>query len=178
MTKLIGLFGVSGVGKTRLAAEVAERLPGVLHLQASQLLKQALGQSGEALRTSSSNTVEDNQLVLPRAFAAALASAPHGSVVIDAHSVIDTDEGYVDVPLAAIAPLGLTHILFLEADPDEIFRRRAGDARKRPERSAEQLGDYQNHAERTCRYYACELGLPYIALTATDAAVELERILR
>jgi hypothetical protein len=44
--KVIGVFGLSGVGKTRLIKAATEGLDGVLHVQASTLIKQGLADVG------------------------------------------------------------------------------------------------------------------------------------
>lgn len=180
MALVLGLFGISGVGKTRLASLLAAREPRLLHLQASSLLRAHLNRSAEALRTDAPGKVVDNQGSLASAFAAARLRRERDDVILDAHSVIDTEDGLVDVPVAAIAPLGLTALAFLRAPPDQILRRRAKDSRQRPARSEYQLAEYQERALHVCQGYARDLDLPLEVLSGadhSDAAEQVERLI-
>ena len=114
---MIGLFGLSGVGKTRFASELVAREPRILHLQASALLRKASGLLDEELRTADRDAMHANQKALADALQEARAGRRERPVLIDAHSVIDNDVDLLDVPFEAIRPLGIGHYLFVRADP-------------------------------------------------------------
>ena len=90
---VIGVFGISGVGKSWLVSEVAARIPGCLHLQGSALIKQGLADpsvSSEELRCSGSNRIVANQRILVAMFDRALSEHTGGLVLFDGHLLVDS----------------------------------------------------------------------------------------
>lgn len=158
---VVAMFGLSGVGKGWIARQVCARHPMVLHLEASALLRAALNQSGEALRTAAEDVMADNQRRLAAAFASARAAEPDRPVLFDGHSVIDNDAGLVDIPAAVIAPLRPDHIVFVADTGAAIASRRAADTRHRPLRTADDLGQHQARALAMAESYAVTLSVPF-----------------
>lgn len=150
----VGLFGISGVGKSHLGRRIAAARPDVLHLVASALLKDAHQATGEALRTASADAVTSNQNVLADMVNQVATRRPHDAIVLDAHSVIDNDAGLVPVPYEAIEPIGLSAFLFLRDDPAAIVERRRDPSRRRPNRSVAELATQQELAQKLCADYA------------------------
>lgn len=165
---VVGLFGVSGVGKTWLASKILEASPEVLHLQASALLRRAHGVDGETLRTATRDDLHSNQSMLATAVAKARLGREAKPVLIDAHSVIDNDIELVEVPFEAIAPIGIAHYLFLAADPEVIVQRRFGAERSRPARAAAVLATHQLRAADVCQTYASRSGQPFTLLDSSE----------
>lgn len=56
--RVVAMFGLSGVGKGGLAGQVRTVRPDVLHLEASALMRAAMGASGEAPRTAAAGAVQ------------------------------------------------------------------------------------------------------------------------
>ncbi|WP_454762322.1 AAA family ATPase [Caulobacter segnis] len=162
------MFGLSGVGKGWLAGQVRTVRPDVLHLEASALMRAAMGASGEALRTAAAGVVQDNQSRLVVAFVAARAGRLDRPVLFDGHSVIDNDHDLVEIPAAAIAALGACAIVFISGDPEVIRRRRLEDARTRPDRSAATLAHHQEQARAVARGFAQHTGVDFVEINAGD----------
>lgn len=158
---VVAMFGLSGVGKGWMARQVCARHPVVLHLEASALLRVALDQTGETLRTAAEAVMADNQRCLTAAFASARAREPDRPVLFDGHSVIDNDAGLVDIPVAVIAPLRPDHIVFVTDSGTAIAARRLADTRHRPSRSADDLDRHQARALTLARSYAAALSIPF-----------------
>lgn len=79
---VIGVFGISGVAKSRLVGEVTARIPGSLHLQGSALIKQGLADptvSSEELRQASGDRIIARQRILIAMFSRAIAKHPSSS---------------------------------------------------------------------------------------------------
>ncbi len=169
---VVGLFGLSGVGKTRYAKEVVAREPRVLHLQASELLRRASGLDDEELRTARRDRLVANQGALAAALHEARAGRRDRPVLIDAHSVIDNDVELVDVPFEAIDPLRINAFVFLHAAPELIVARRSRSDRLRPFRSAETLAEHQRRALHACREYAARSGASLTIVEAVDGPVD------
>jgi adenylate kinase len=174
---VLGLFGISGVGKSYLSAKLVRQFPDLLHLQASQLLRTAHASSGETLRTANADTIAQNQIALGDAFNSARKGQEHKSVILDAHSVIDNDKGLVAIHVDAIRPLSLTHILFVSATPEVIIQRRAGDDRARPVRSLQQIAEYQEKALLVSLQYSRDLEVPFLQST-TDEEEKISNFVR
>lgn len=163
MTRRVALLGLSGVGKSTLIGQVAERTP-LLHLQASSLIKAEqqhrakTPDTSEALRTG---PVLDNQALMIAAFDR-LTRATTLPVVFDGHSLIDGRDGLLEIPSSVFSALGLDAIGFLDADPAAIFERRCRDAgRERPARDAATLAHHQGLAEAAARRIANDIGRPF-----------------
>lgn len=174
---VVGLFGLSGVGKTRYAQEVVARQPSVLHLQASDLLRRASGLNNEDLRTAQRDRLVANQDTLAAALYEARAGRRDRPVLIDAHSVIDNDVELVDVPFEAVEPLFIDAFVFLRADPELIVARRSRSDRVRPHRSAEALAEHQRRALDVCGQYASRSGAPLTIVEVMDGPVDASAVI-
>ena len=161
---VIGVFGISGVGKSRLVGEVAARNPGTLHLQGSALIKQGLADpfvSSEELQRASGDSIIANQRILIAMFNRAIAKPPSSLVLFDGHLLIDTEAELVEVPQAVIAALRLAVLVHVEADPLLIAERRKADMeRQRPLRDIDTLAAHQARSRRLCQNFALWLGIP------------------
>ena len=103
---VIGVFGISGVGKSWLVAKVASCLPGTLHLQGSTLIKQGLADpsvSSEMLRLASGDHIIANQQILVAMFNRVIAAHPSNLVLFDGHLLIDTAAQMMEIPQAVIS---------------------------------------------------------------------------
>ncbi|WP_167480912.1 ATP-binding protein [Mesorhizobium waimense] len=170
--RITAVFGISGVGKSRLIGQLAEQHD-IIRASASALMAEA--KSGQLARPVGSEelrtgNVVDNQAFLIAAFAA-LRLRESRDIVFDGHNVIDTDEGLVDIPFEVIEALHLTAIVVIVDDPFEIARRRQSDTgRSRPARTAENLANYQERVVSIARDYAARLSVPFITVRSGDAA--------
>lgn len=168
---VIGIFGISGVGKSWLCGVITSRQPKFLHLQASSLLRSALGMSGEQMRTASSSEIMMNQQALSTALLDARKGQEDRPVLLDAHSVIDNGIELVRIQPQDIQPLCLTKMLFVQEDPQIIERRRSMDTRNRPKRTSKELEIHQIEAESSCKAIATMLGiqLEFYQISELDA---------
>jgi adenylate kinase len=161
---VICVLGISGVGKSRLVAEVAARIPAALHLQGSALIKQGLADrnvSSEELRRSGGDTIIANQCILVEMFSRAVSEHNGNLVLFDGHLVIDTDAGLVELPQAVIGALRPKALVHLEAEPSLIASRRGADKeRKRPVRDVATLAAHQRLSRELCLAYAEGLRVP------------------
>ena len=173
------VFGVSGVGKTSLIAQVLPRLTDALTWQAGEIIGEARQTSDpEYLRTLPSDKLEESQELLVKGFHARAGQRNGRLVLLDAHAVIDTEHGLFDIAASIIArlePIGLIHI---EDDPAQILeRRRLHAGRPRPSRTVEQLALYQDRSLGRCEHLARELALQLQRVISGDGE-RLERAVR
>ena len=159
--QIIGVFGISGVGKSTLIAEAQKIAPNSLHIQASALIKRGLedrGINSEALRRRPGGQIRSHQDILLDSFWRTVQAQPHRLVVFDGHLVIDTDRELVEIPLEVIASLRPSLMVHLEDDAEKIGARRSQDRdRVRPVRSEEILEKHQRLSRRLCEAYAAAL---------------------
>jgi adenylate kinase len=157
---VIGVFGISGVGKGTLIAEARKIAPDSLHLQASALIKRGLDDpeiDSDALRRRRGGQIRLNQDILVESFWLMVRAQPHRLVVFDGHLVIDTDRELVEIPLEIIASLRPSLMVHVE-DAEKIAARRFQDRdRVRPMRSEEVLQKHQRLSRKLCEAYASAL---------------------
>ena len=161
---VIGVFGISGVGKSWMIGEVAARIAGTLHLQGSALIKQGLADpsvSSEELRLARGDRVIANQRILIAMFKRLIAALPSSLVLFDGHLLIDTAAQMIEIPQAVIAALRPEFLVHVEAEPPLIAARRHGDtSRKRPTWDIDTLAAHQARSRELCQAYGRRLGIP------------------
>ena len=169
---IIGVFGVSGVGKSWLVSEVASRIPGCLHLQGSALIKQGLADpsvSSEELRRSGGDHIFANQRILVAMFERALSERPGSLVLFDGHLLVDTAAELIEVPQTVIGALHPALLIHVEADPWLIAARRQADpTRIRPARDFATLAMHQTRSRYLCQSYARFQSIPMHVVRSGD----------
>lgn len=178
--KVTAVFGISGVGKSRLIARFSEKHD-VFHAQASALMREARAAildrpvNSEELRTGK---VLDNQTLLVEAFDA-LRRRETRDIMFDGHNLIDTEQGFVEIPFDVIAALTPSVIAVIIDDPAAIATRRQADAdRARPNRTIDGLRVYQEQVLTIARRHAEALSVPFFevksgALADFEAAMAI-----
>jgi len=176
---VVAVVGISGVGKTTLVRELADRIP-IKHLQASALIKAEQARLGLSACTSEElrvGPVIDNQSLLVSGFRNAL-TVSDGAVVFDGHVMIDAGDRIIEVPDSVFADLGCDHIVVITEDPEIIARRRARDvARQRPVRSVSQISSQQHLSVEIAKRIAQSLGIPCTVIRSADPRT-LEQLIR
>jgi adenylate kinase len=169
VSKLVCVFGISGVGKSTMLREYVRKHPGWTHIIASEVLAEATRQNAEALRTAERGRIESNQRLAVRNIQSLRAQYPACNVALDAHCVIDNGQELVRVPVTAIQELQPASLICIWDDAVRILERRLLEVNKlRPTRSAQQLEEYQTAVILTCEDYGESLGLDLARVRAGD----------
>jgi adenylate kinase len=170
MVRVIGVFGLSGVGKSWLISRFVSANP-VAHVQASQLLREAKAAISGSVTTSEAlriGAVLDNQALLVRAFSAKIADAVQ-PIIFDGHCVVDNGSQLLEIPVEVIAALSVSGLIFVQSQPAAIVEQRLKDiTRTRPARSVEEIEFHQNRAMSVCAEYAKHLRLDLHVVHAGD----------
>jgi adenylate kinase len=164
--------GISGVGKTSLIQSTTVRFPVALRWRASEIIGETRGTTDpERLRALRPKDLQRSQELLIQGFRARRGLFPDKLVILDAHSVIDTDDGFFEVPVDVVSRLRPAGIIHVASRVDQIEARRTTDpARTRPKRSAIQLAEYQKRSKLACERYRDALGIPLIHVDSGDNA--------
>ncbi|MGH8143885.1 MAG: AAA family ATPase [Steroidobacteraceae bacterium] len=168
--RLILVCGVAGVGKTRLIKSTVERDPTRVVWSAGEIIGEARRiDHRDLLRTLPADELMHSQELLVRGIQARRVATPDAIVLLDGHSVIDTDQGLFDVPLDIVRRLAPMGVIYVSDRVEQILeRRRADAARARPERSLAQLSEYQDRSIARCRDYQKGLTIPLSVVTSGD----------
>ena len=170
MTKVVAVFGLSGVGKSWMISRYAATA-NVAHVQASQLMRTAKAAQVGMTVTSEDlrrGPVIENQTLLTDAFAKVLAVA-NKPIIFDGHCLVDVDDHLVEVPTDVVRRLQTAGIILVHASADEIVRRRETDTtRIRPLRTADDLAAQQHRCRSICASYAHKLALELVQVRAGD----------
>jgi adenylate kinase len=170
MTKVVLVFGVSGVGKSWMISRYAAQAK-VAHVQASQLMRDAkAAQIGNTVTSEDlrCGPVLDNQSLLIDAFIKVLATEAR-PIIFDGHCLVDAGEQLIEISVDVIRQLKPSGIVLVRAPAEEIVRRRESDvSRQRPTRTADALTVQQNRCVALCAAYAKELGIRFVQVDAGD----------
>ena len=174
------VFGISGVGKTRLIARAKDQLMPVLTWRASEMIGEARQISNsEDLRRLPVTELQASQELLVRGFTARRCANSDALVILDAHSVIDADGGLIEIAIDVVArlhPAGLIHVGDTAA---HIQRRRDADvARPRPVRNAAELEHYQERSLEMCRRYSEALQVPLVEVISGEEQAFIRAVRR
>ena len=170
--------GISGVGKTRLLNDVLKSLPSAVLWRASEIIGAARNVlDPETLRTLPATEILRSQALLIRGFEALRRAFPNTLVLLDAHSVIDADTGYIEIPVEVVRRFVLSGILHVSDEPARILKRRIADTeRVRPVRSLVHLVEYQLRSRAACEGYSAALNVPLIEVRSGEVEASTRAI--
>ena len=171
--RIIALTGVSGVGKSTLVEEL-QRVHRIQALCASDILaadgrQTSLLPHGARGRALGANTISINQEHLIAGFHDKRdPRAP--CVVLDCYVLIDAPTGYVGIDASVFFKLGITHIVMLVDDPEQITARRKLDGnRQRLRRTPQEISKYQDESLLQGARIALKLEIPLVVLPVARA---------
>ncbi|MGG5283497.1 AAA family ATPase [Pseudomonas viridiflava] len=144
----IGIFGLSGSGKTTLTSRLGRLHKRFVMISASSLIKNRGGvvQYDELGR----QRVFSNQSVLVDAYKEF--KLVHHDTMIELHSIIESEEGVIEIEPQVLRGLGLDLAFFLKLDPCSLSERRELDlTKKRKLSNALELKSLQERAIEICQ---------------------------
>ena len=161
MARTIAFVGLSGVGKSTLIRSLADRIE-LQHLSAGKLIGEERARLQEALNHDELRLADiaTNQQLLIDGFKRKRDN--HAAlVVLDGHTVIDTNLKLEAIPASVFKAIGIEAFIFLRADPAEILQRRISDTtRTRPMINVTEIAMHQAFAIEVTQACAGELSIP------------------
>lgn len=167
--RVVAFTGISGVGKTTFLRQLAQLID-FQHVTGGSLIaiaREVVAERRDAIRYAD---LDENQRHLVEGFA--LKRDPSANLVMmDGHVVIDDGEGLSKISSDVFGALGVSLVVHLESEPEQIAANREGDkSRSRPSYPASILEKHQ----ALSRAHACDvartLGVPFYIVTQNECA--------
>jgi len=124
------VVGIPGVGKSTVVDKFIVQFPGArLVTFGSVMLKEAKSKKWVKDRDQMRKLPVGKQKKLQKAAATAISRMREKVVVVDTHLFIRTNEGFwPGLPFEVVRALQPTHLVLVEASPEEVAKRRSADA--------------------------------------------------
>lgn len=169
---VIVVTGIPGVGKTTVMKQAAEGIDIKFVTFGSVMIDIAKEMGLVKDRDEMRKLTLDQQKDLQIRSAEKVASM--GDVILDTHCTVKTPKGYMPgLPEWVLKKLKPTAIVVVEADPDEIFNRRAKDAtRNRDPDSEEEIAEHQQINRAAAMSYATLTGATVKIVFNHDDAID------
>ena len=169
---VIVVTGIPGVGKTTVMKRAAEGLDMEFVTFGTVMIDIAKEMGLVKDRDEMRKLTLEQQKELQIRSAEKVASM--GNVILDTHCTVKTPKGYMPgLPEWVLKKLKPTAIVVVEADPDEIYNRRAKDAtRNRDPDSIEQIAEHQQINRSAAMAYATLTGATVKIVFNHDDAID------
>ena len=169
---VIVVTGIPGVGKTTVMKRAAEGMNikfvtfGTVMVEIAK--EMGLVQDRDDMRKLSLEQQKELQIKT------AERTAQLGDVIVDTHCTIKTPKGYMPgLPEWVIKKLNPQTIVIVEADPEEIYNRRAKDtSRNRDPDTIEQINEHQQINRAAAMAYAALTGAAVKIVFNHDNAID------
>ncbi len=158
------IAGLSAVGKTYVINRLLKQSDRFKHFSAGSLIKKRLDNTGhDKLRELDKNNILANQYLLVEQFNEELKGVDKNiKVLFDAHMIIDSEQGIIEVPYEVFEKINPSEFIFLYDEPFKIIERRTNDnSRKRPIRSPEEIKSQQKRSIHLAKEYAARMSIPF-----------------
>jgi adenylate kinase len=169
---VIVVTGIPGVGKTTVMKQAAEGIDIKFVTFGSVMIdiakEMGLVKDRDEMRKLTLEQQKDLQI------RSAEKVASMGDVILDTHCTVKTPKGYMPgLPEWVLKKLKPTAIVVVEADPDEVFNRRAKDAtRNRDPDSEEEIAEHQQINRAAAMSYATLTGATVKIVFNHDDAID------
>jgi len=170
---VIVVTGIPGAGSTTIVKSALERVE-LNYVNYGDVMFEIASEKGlVSHRDEIRKLPEDVQRNIQREAAEKIASMK-GRILVDTHCTIKTPKGYLPgLPKWVLEALSPKQFILIEADPEEILRRRISDeSRKRDVESLESIAEHQEMNRRIAMAYSALTGAIVTIIKNHDNRVE------
>jgi adenylate kinase len=169
---LIVVTGIPGVGKTTVMKKAAEGMEIEFVTFGTVMSDMAMETGLVKDRDEMRKLTLEQQKNLQIKSAERIASM--GNIILDTHCTVKTPKGYMPgLPEWVIKRINPTAIVVVEADPEEIFNRRANDpSRNRDPDTVEQIAEHQMMNRAAAMAYSALSGATVKIVFNHDNAID------
>lgn len=140
---IIGLFGISGSGKTFTTSALSNKRNDIITFRASQII--AKYRDTIDYKLLSETVVDENQRFLIEGLKLIKAEYPNKVIIIELHNIIETPTGPIKVGVDVFKQLNIDKSFFLKIESKDLYAQRVQDtSRNRPIKPESVLLDFQN----------------------------------
>ncbi len=177
------IVGIPGVGKTTVVGKLASVMRGAeLVTFGTVMLEEAKKRKWVSHRDELRKLPVERQRRLQTAAAATISRMKRQAVLVDTHLFIRTDEGFwPGLPYEVARALKPTHLVLVEAKPEEVSLRRAADRlRYRDSISTQELAEEMELARGLLTVASTLTGAPMLIVRNEEGKVDeaAERVVR
>ena len=159
----IGVFGLSGVGKSFLTNRILSHSSDFVVTSASKLIKQASHKI--LLKDLNSPVVKENQSVLINEFECFCKINRNKSVIIELHNVIETRDDVIQIENDVFYNLKLDVAFFITRPPEVILNHRLQDkSRIRANKTVAEINQLQESALSRFKNTFSDIDIPHQVL--------------
>ncbi|NOR70388.1 MAG: AAA family ATPase [Methylomarinum sp.] len=165
----IGIFGISGAGKSFFVSKICSKNTGFIGTKASKIIAQASNKI--LLHELTLKQVDSNQLALINGFKYFYDKNKNKNknIIIELHNLIETPTGIVEIDDYVIDSLNLDVACFLFIPPEIIFNQRLNDiSRVRATMSICGLKELQDRSLSKFNSTFTRENIPFIKLTESN----------
>jgi adenylate kinase len=167
----IGIFGLSGAGKTTATKWLACNNLNYVAISASQLIKEYGGVT--EYEKLGKKCISSNQDALVMAYEKF--KSTHPNTLIELHSIIESEHDVVDIDIRILRELDIDAAFFIAVEPHELGRRRRSDVTKKRKTVCDsELKALQLRAIDICQ---AALGDKLRIVDSVFAAAEIEKFI-
>lgn len=169
------VVGIPGVGKSTIVEKLVASLEGSkLANFGTVMLEQGKALGWIKHRDELRKMTVEKQRRLQKATATRIARMKEGTVVVDTHLFIRTTEGFwPGLPFDVVRALKPTHLVLVEASPEEVAKRRAADStRYRDSATKEVLVEELNLARSFLSVSSTLTGAPMLIVVNGDGKAD------
>lgn len=168
-------MGIPGVGKTTVVQKLASRYRGAkLENFGSVMLERGIALKWIRHRDELRKLPVEKQKKLQKLAATKIARMKEKVVLVDTHLFIRTNEGFwPGLPFEVVRAMRPTHLILVEATPDEIVTRRSADkSRYRDELTKDDMAEELQLARSFLAVSSTLTGAPMLVISNADGKAD------